>query len=1014
MDFESAGQAFVASHGLLTAPEEEIRIVLSSDDLAVNCEDTVLSAVAVLWRFGRVTSASWKCVRYCLLSPAALQQVREWLDASRHASDSSYASIPGDEIAPIFYTHVQLLAARLASAGRDGASLSCGAFARLPPLPDHVPDAVRALSNSSLSRPRRNYAFTAQLGGGVSDAGAGLFFIWLNPKAPLCNNDVAPAAAAAAAAGHPLPPRYESNVHAWGQAYGVTPAVFNGAQCLLAVQQAASSPEFCDLPITPSAAAAHARRGGAWLPSMPPLEAHYLELAAAGAWIECVDIARLAIAWLVGGIYLDCDMSLGPHRFPPDLLECPSPRQPRPLAAAAFRDERARGRADGSWSSRGPFVVVNRPFLVVAQDADGLLQNNFIAVRGAHHPYLTLLLQAIVVSAGLEHHVVQSTGPALLTAVYYAFKDAAIVPSASLRASVSTHDAAAASGGISSARSRAGSRNGPDDDGSGGARAAVLVPARDPSIAAIRAALPSAIPEASFGYLSLIHRVTAPSALSVSMPPPHHHASAGGWQQQQPPLVRSPSPSMLPDLSYYRGGPLQPLDSLTLSDIVWVCPPATFYPRHWRDVTGGEGGAVSADTASALAAHALVTLTLASASGGTAAAAPPARRGRSSVDHAPVFFADNNALDAGEEDDAEEGGATSSPIGTALLEAWTPLSAVSEASNAAMASAITEANTRRRRSAIHSPSASGVSPGARGSIPYAGGWSDSSRGGAANIRINAPPHGGAAARGRRPEGGAFSGASPGNTYMGGPEPQQRWRYGAGRRRGYSIGSSSLPPHTMETPGDHSWRTSAHTGGVHDSSRSGGSSGSGGPIVYGSHSWDCTWGSYGAHAPYGYYAAGYAGGGYAAAAAAAAAAVAASAFGHQLPTSPSNHAVVVDLTSSESAGSDGVHASEGVYEGEWPSFPQQQHGGRGEGGAVAAAAAAAAASFHASLHETGIGALPRRGGRARAAAAADLHLLPHPRDIFGVVALSERVLLRMLAAGLVGQPGSPPHHQHQLQ
>ena len=53
-----------------------------------------------------------------------------------------------------------------------------------------------------------------------------IFFVWLDPQAPL----------AAAAAGRPMPPKYADNVAAWRQRYGeARVAVLDGAACLEAV-----------------------------------------------------------------------------------------------------------------------------------------------------------------------------------------------------------------------------------------------------------------------------------------------------------------------------------------------------------------------------------------------------------------------------------------------------------------------------------------------------------------------------------------------------------------------------------------------------------------------------------------------------------------------------------------------------------------------------------------------------------------------------------------------------------
>ena len=45
-----------------------------------------------------------------------------------------------------------------------------------------------------------------------------------------------------------------------------------------------------------------------------------------------------------------------------------------------------------------------------------------------------MLLQAVLLCAGEEAHVLHATGPVLLTAVYYAFRDAGVAPSPSVMA----------------------------------------------------------------------------------------------------------------------------------------------------------------------------------------------------------------------------------------------------------------------------------------------------------------------------------------------------------------------------------------------------------------------------------------------------------------------------------------------------------------------------------------------------------------------------------------------------
>jgi hypothetical protein len=69
------------------------------------------------------------------------------------------------------------------------------------------------------------------------------------------------------------------------------------------------------------------------------------------------------------------------------------------------------------------------PLLVLAQDADGLLQNNFIAALAPGHPFLTLALQTIIARAEEDTNVVSATGPAMLTALFTAFQRVPLRPS---------------------------------------------------------------------------------------------------------------------------------------------------------------------------------------------------------------------------------------------------------------------------------------------------------------------------------------------------------------------------------------------------------------------------------------------------------------------------------------------------------------------------------------------------------------------------------------------------------
>ena len=240
--------------------------------------------------------------------------------------------------------------------------LSPEAFALVPPDAPRATEAMRArayraahpLSGSAKlgawpllaseylagEPPRESYAFTATAQGScAAGAGASIYFIWVNPADPLGNTD--------AAAGLPAP--YALRIARWAATHGggAAVSVLNGAQCAAAVRQCAAYPEF----------AVH---------GVFRLWDVYQALAKRGDWIFCVDIARLAVLWLCGGgsVYLDTDMDVGTHALPRELTAAPQ-RAPDGLP----------------------------PLLVLAQDADGLLQNNFLAVTAPAHPFLTLALQ---------------------------------------------------------------------------------------------------------------------------------------------------------------------------------------------------------------------------------------------------------------------------------------------------------------------------------------------------------------------------------------------------------------------------------------------------------------------------------------------------------------------------------------------------------------------------------------------------------------------------------------------
>jgi hypothetical protein len=583
-----------------------LEAALSSDALWVKHEDLVLAAVLALAADAApapLPPALWACVRFCHLSTGALARVARALP---------------EGAAPLVAQQLVVRSARQSDAGLAAARFGHAALCA---------DAAAAAAAAPRWRtPRRSYAFSVDVHGeSWLGRGAGPFFIWVDPADPTGCNDAAA-----------LPSRYRRNVAAWGAAHGVQTAVFNGAQCLLAVTEASSHPEFS------AALGAEAGAGGGGGDSGGGLLQLYLALARSGGWIHCVDIARLAILWLAGrgSVYLDTDMRLGTHRLPPGLLPLAvaAPSRPPSAAAAAAADAAAPcepAAAAPPPAARDVDVLCPTPLLVVAQDSDGLLQNNFMAVSTAFHPFLTLLLQAITLSAAREGHVVRATGPAMLTAVFFAFADTRVQPTPSMLlllcpdvggggaggsddgAVPAAPAAAAAAAGWSllqssaavaalgaCARRRGGApAAAPPAHGQEGAEEqaapaalppVVMVPAagRDRVREGIVAALPPQLPEASFAYLAHVPRVVE---LLVGPPPP--------------PPWRHPADDGVAD-SPRRHHHHRPLEALALRDVVHVCPPSTFYPRHWRDVAGGgadSGGTPTAAAAAAVSAAPLVS-----------------------------------------------------------------------------------------------------------------------------------------------------------------------------------------------------------------------------------------------------------------------------------------------------------------------------------------------------------------------------------------------------------------------
>lgn len=351
-------------------------------------------------------------------------------------------------------------------------------------------------------QPRDAYLFSLNDAGRSSlGLGAGIFFIWIAPANPLGDNDVdnraavvidgsskvatgsiypAPAHEARSSTSstsktlfHPLPETYNNNIRAWEEVYRTTARVLNGRECWAAVTEVSCHPEFLSSYST-----------------CGTLAELYEGLASAGKWIQCADIARVCVVWLLGqgSMYLDTDMNVGMHKLPDALLERPAQLEPQALNKQSL--------------------------CVLAQDADGLVQNNFISVTGLFHPFLTLILRSILAHAKRETDVVSATGPVLLTALYYMFSECAtsITPTAALHLERFP---------------RVGGRRG--DDSSASCSALLSVPA-------LRKLLPASLPMTSFPSLANIP-VYTPAVEAIG--------------------------------ARYR-------------DVVHLCPPGAFYPKHWR------------------------------------------------------------------------------------------------------------------------------------------------------------------------------------------------------------------------------------------------------------------------------------------------------------------------------------------------------------------------------------------------------------------------------------------------
>lgn len=302
----------------------------------------------------------------------------------------------------------------------------------------------------------------------------------------------------------------------------------------------------------------------------------YLFFATHGAWIQCVDIARLAVLWLAGGgtCYLDTDMEIGSHALPKQLvlplaLQLPAAIGAKAGVAAVICS--ATGEAvDSQQQSSNVTILERTPLLVVAQDADGILQNNFIAVNTPCHPFITLLLQAVTAAGVLEDHVVHATGPALFTALYHCFRRSRVtlaVPAVIHEAAGDSSDVAAHPNDVVAAA----------DVGKDASDSPIQQQQQQQQVTLVRVPdavhlnLRTALPSVSAADLELFASLPQAGIEKKS-------SDGGDTTVASAAAAASSSSAVTPG-----GGPtLVPLSELTYGDIVHVCPPSAFYPKHWR------------------------------------------------------------------------------------------------------------------------------------------------------------------------------------------------------------------------------------------------------------------------------------------------------------------------------------------------------------------------------------------------------------------------------------------------
>eukprot|EP01138_Halocafeteria_seosinensis_P011536 gb/GECG01011784.1/.p1 GENE.gb/GECG01011784.1/~~gb/GECG01011784.1/.p1 ORF type:complete len:893 (+),score=80.48 gb/GECG01011784.1/:1-2679(+) len=180
------------------------------------------------------------------------------------------------------------------------------------------------------------------------------FSIWIDPNAPLADFDEIAMDSSFCwyqYAANPLPKHYARNVHLWAQVFSDATSVvplYSGDDCLSAVRELSVRVY------------------------LPHLLKKYLQLAGDTAtrntWVRCVDVGRVAILCLRGGLYVDTDLQ---------------PRLP-----ASFYKEVLFSSSDQSDTKQGKALT---PFFLAPIDYTGMVQNHFVCCRPLHPIALMLL-----------------------------------------------------------------------------------------------------------------------------------------------------------------------------------------------------------------------------------------------------------------------------------------------------------------------------------------------------------------------------------------------------------------------------------------------------------------------------------------------------------------------------------------------------------------------------------------------------------------------------------------------